>query len=94
MAFSDFIEAIATTRSNDLYMTARNAAANQGLLREMWSDVGAPPAFLDGSTPDPSGFLWFGPAGTITPTYHDLTNNLLVQVLGRKKVVLADMRAR
>lgn len=34
------------------------------------------------------GFFWMGPKGTLTPFHHDLTNNLLVQALGRKRVCL------
>ncbi len=33
--------------------------------------------------------FWIGPAGTFTPLHHDLTNNLLLQVQGRKEVLLA-----
>ena len=36
-----------------------------------------------------NGFFWFGPAGTITPFHHDLTNNLMAQVIGRKRILLA-----
>jgi hypothetical protein len=32
--------------------------------------------------------LWMGPSGSITPIHHDFTNNLFVQVQGRKKVIL------
>ena len=35
------------------------------------------------------GFFWLGPKGTLTPWHHDLTNNLLVQVMGRKRVRMA-----
>jgi ribosomal protein L16 Arg81 hydroxylase len=33
--------------------------------------------------------MWIGPPGTFTSLHHDLTNNLLVQILGRKRVILA-----
>jgi ribosomal protein L16 Arg81 hydroxylase len=32
--------------------------------------------------------MWIGPAGTITPMHHDLTNNFIAQVVGRKRVLL------
>ncbi len=34
------------------------------------------------------GFFWMGPAGTITPFHHDLTNNFMAQVIGRRRVKL------
>ena len=34
------------------------------------------------------GFLWLGPAGTLTPFHHDLTNNFMAQVMGRKRVLV------
>jgi len=33
--------------------------------------------------------MWIGPAGTVTPLHHDLTNNLIAQVVGRKRIKLA-----
>jgi ribosomal protein L16 Arg81 hydroxylase len=32
--------------------------------------------------------MWIGPAGTVTPLHHDLTNNFIVQITGRKRVRL------
>ena len=46
------------------------------------------PELLNEKSPH-NGFFWFGPAGTITPFHHDLTNNLMAQVMGRKRILLA-----
>ena len=46
------------------------------------------PEYLDGRDP-PGGFFWMGPAGTITPFHHDLTNNFMAQVIGRKRLKIA-----
>lgn len=74
--------------SNNIYVTANNGASNRSAFDPVWQDFGP----IDGyTTKDDSndGFLWIGPKGTITPFHHDLTNNLLIQVKGRKKVVMA-----
>ncbi|MEL7444888.1 MAG: cupin-like domain-containing protein [Pseudomonadota bacterium] len=70
--------------SNDYYITAYNDTTNKQTLAPLWEDLG------DLSILQPSGgndgFFWLGPAGTLTPFHHDLTNNLLVQIEGRKLV--------
>jgi hypothetical protein len=71
--------------SNDLYVTANNGASNRAAFDPIWDDFSP----IDGYTvprDGNDGFLWIGPAGTITPFHHDLTNNLLIQVKGRKRV--------
>ncbi|MEL6385916.1 MAG: cupin-like domain-containing protein [Pseudomonadota bacterium] len=72
-------------QSNDLYMTAYNGAENRAALDPIWTDFPPIPGYIDTSG-EAGGFLWIGPAGTITPFHHDLTNNLLIQVKGRKRV--------
>lgn len=73
--------------SNDFYMTANNDSKNRESLKELWEDVGTLPEYLNESGSG-SGFFWFGPKGTITPFHHDLTNNFMSQILGRKRVKL------
>lgn len=72
--------------SNDIYLTAYNSGTNAAALTPLWEDM-APIAILDPRERD--GFFWLGPRGTLTPWHHDLTNNLLVQVVGRKRVRMA-----
>jgi hypothetical protein len=72
--------------SNDVYLTAYNSGINAAALAPLWDDM-APIDLLEPRTRD--GFFWLGPRGTLTPWHHDLTNNLLVQVVGRKRVRMA-----
>ena len=74
--------------SNDFYLTANNGAANRHALAPLWEDFGPIDGILSGNPRD-HGFLWLGPSGTITPWHHDLTNNLLVQIMGHKRLTLA-----
>lgn len=86
--FGELIEWLrGDTPSNDIYLTACNNGTNAAALSVLWDDM-APIALLDGTRPR-DGFFWLGPRGTLTPWHHDLTNNLLVQVMGRKRVRMA-----
>lgn len=86
--FGDYIDMVLLAGStNDFYMTANNSSRNKEALRELWRDIELIPEYLDPNS-DQDGFFWFGPAGTRTPFHHDLTNNFLAQVMGRKHVKL------
>ena len=74
---------------NDFYMTANNASQNQNITKVLYQDIADfGHGYCDLSLQDQLCFLWFGPKGTFTPIHHDLTNNMLVQIYGRKKVTL------
>jgi ribosomal protein L16 Arg81 hydroxylase len=73
--------------TNDFYLTAKNGEHNRKALAPLWEDIGPIDGYLSADA-DSDGYFWLGPKGTITPFHHDLTNNLLVQLRGRKRVVL------
>lgn len=89
MALREFVAIVRKGAGNDYYMTANNAGHNAAALAGLADDV-LPLDELLAPTPagDLPGMLWLGPAGTITHLHHDLTNNLMVQVVGRKVVKL------
>lgn len=86
--FAELIEWLrADAPSNDIYLTAYNSGANAAALAPLWDDM-EPLAILDQRS-DCDGFFWLGPKGTLTPWHHDLTNNLLIQIVGRKRIRMA-----
>lgn len=88
MSFGAYVDLIAAAgETNDFYMTANNSSQNQQALRELWDDIIQIPEYLK-PVSDVNGFFWFGPKGTRTPFHHDLTNNFMAQVMGRKLVRL------
>ncbi|MCG2839455.1 cupin-like domain-containing protein [Sandaracinobacter sp. RS1-74] len=73
--------------TNDFYVTANNSGLNRKALDPLWRDVGDLPGYL-GKSRLGDGFFWMGPRGTVTPWHHDLTQNLLVNMVGTKRVAL------
>jgi ribosomal protein L16 Arg81 hydroxylase len=91
MPFREYVEMVERSgATNDFYMTANNTSQNRESLAALWADVPTIREYLDPASPD-TGFFWLGPAGTKTPFHHDLTNNFMAQVIGRKRVKLVPM---
>ncbi|MBC9230864.1 cupin-like domain-containing protein [bacterium SPL81] len=89
MTMNDFVDLIEQNpHSNNVYMTANNAKASHSNLSELFKDVGEFHDFTDHEQVRERSFIWFGPKGAFTPLHHDLTNNFLVQIYGKKKVTL------
>ena len=74
-----------TAPTNDFYITANNADRNRDRLAPLYDEIAPIPGILEEGG-EQQGFFWMGPKGTITPFHHDLTNNLLVQIAGEKRV--------
>lgn len=84
LPFTAYMDLIENNPGNDAYVTAYNSAANVAAFTPLMADVGDVPCALGPG----QGMLWVGPGGTFTPLHFDLTNNLLIQITGRKHVHL------
>ncbi len=85
MPFDRFIDLVAGSEGNDSYMTANDSDVNQKALAALHQDQGLLEKFLSRTGYMSRGMTWIGPAGTHTNLHHDLTNNLVAQVVGRKR---------
>jgi hypothetical protein len=88
MPFDAFIDRIDGAEGNDAYLTAYNSARNAKILSALHRDLGFLDKFLTREVAEPNGMMWIGPRGTLTPLHHDLTNNLIAQLIGRKRLKL------
>jgi ribosomal protein L16 Arg81 hydroxylase len=73
---------------------ARNAFLQRPAARPLWSDFLPFPEYLRPAAAGRRSFLWFGPAGTVTPLHHELSNLLLAQVSGRMRIRLVPAAER
>lgn len=87
--FEQFLDLIMSGSGNDAYLTAYNSADNAQLTQVLSNDLGHLDAYMDRSVEQPFGMPWIGPEGTFTPLHHDLTNNMLIQITGRKRILMA-----
>jgi Family of unknown function (DUF6065)/Cupin-like domain len=87
--FDAFIDSISRIgEGNDAYLTAYNSERNREALTPLSEDMGFLDKFLTRDVAAPHGMPWIGPAGTVTSLHHDLTNNFIAQVVGRKRLTV------
>lgn len=89
MPFDEYVKKVeATESSNDIYLVANNKVLSTPAASGLWDDFELDPRFLAAEPAHEQSFLWFGPAGTITPLHHDTINVLFNQLRGRKHFIL------
>lgn len=88
MAFDQFIDLIVANPGNDIYLTAYNSTPNAEALSILNGDLGFLDKFLSRDASMPHGMMWIGPSGTVTSLHHDLTDNFIAQIVGRKRLKL------
>jgi ribosomal protein L16 Arg81 hydroxylase len=85
MRFADYIDMVYSGKvTNDYYLVANNAFLQRPAAEPLLEDFAAFPEYLNPAAASDQSFLWFGPAGTVTPLHHDTSNILMAQVVGRK----------
>jgi hypothetical protein len=92
MPFSTYVNRAFFAAGNDTYMVANNRFLDDA-GRVLLADVPAFPEYLYPYEPGRT-FLWFGPAGTVTPLHYDSCDILLCQVRGAKRVRFYDPAQR
>jgi ribosomal protein L16 Arg81 hydroxylase len=89
MPFSTYVDLVlATAWGNNSYLVANNHLLEREAAKSLWDDFTIDDRYLDPSAASNAAFLWFGPAGTVTPLHHDIANIMFTQIVGRKRVTL------
>lgn len=87
LRFSEYVDAVeGATSTNDFYLHGYNN--NPELQERLFADADHLPRYLNPERVAGCAFLWYGPRGAVTTLHHDLTNNFMAQVRGRKLVKL------
>ena len=73
--------------TNDFYFTSRNSRSPgvREIMELLRQEAGSLPYLNDMM----AGSVWIGPAGTITPLHQDPVDNMMVQIIGRKRIFAA-----
>ncbi len=83
--FADYIDTVENSGvTNDHYLVANNNFFERPGCDVLLDDLVPFPDYLDPKLTRGRSFLWFGPAGTVTPLHHDACNILMAQVRGKK----------
>lgn len=92
--FGDYVDLVVNQPGNNSYLVANNRFLDKGDGAVLLEDIRFPEAYLNPAAHNGRTFFWFGPAGTVTPLHYDVTNLLLAQVIGHKRMCLISPEQR
>jgi ribosomal protein L16 Arg81 hydroxylase len=85
MGFATYVDMVCSGKvTNEYHMTPSNRLLQRPEAEPLLRDFTAFPEYLPPLEGGAACFLWFDPAGTITPLHYETRNILLAQVTGRK----------
>jgi LPS sulfotransferase NodH len=83
--FADYVDAVENgSVTNDHYLVANNNFFERPGCDVLLQDIVVFPDYLNPMLMRGRSFLWFGPAGTVTPLHHDACNILMALIRGKK----------
>ena len=86
MRFGEYVDKVFLgPATNDYSLVANNGFFQRFATHRLLADLVPRPPYLRPVKPGEQCFLWFGPAGTVTPLHHDTSNILIAHVRGRKR---------
>jgi LPS sulfotransferase NodH len=86
IVFAEFVDRVFSGDvTNDYYMMPQNGFLQRPEAEPLLKDFSSFSEYLNPETAARRSYLWFGPAGTVTPLHFETSNMLFAQVLGRKR---------
>jgi hypothetical protein len=83
-----FVELVERAADASVYLVAQSHALQDPAMEGLWDDLRLDPELFDDSARTDAVSLWMGPRQTVTPLHRDQKSSFLVQIHGRKRVML------
>jgi ribosomal protein L16 Arg81 hydroxylase len=84
--FAEYVDKVYSGAvTNDYNLVANNGFFQRFATHRLLKDLAPSLPYLRSVPAGQQCFLWFGPAGTLTPLHHDTSNILVAQIAGRKR---------
>ena len=91
MRFGEFLERIEHRGpSNELYLTANDRLLENPAFVGLVEDIKPFPEYFTPEITRGESFIWIGSQGCVSPLHRDRLNVFMMQIQGRKRVLLID----